>query len=62
MTGVSSELTMGVSSCKLGLDEAEPNVRFLLIVRAKFDLRSCYCSDRGGQIVTRHVLRIRESW
>ncbi len=47
--------------CKLGLDEAEPDVRFLLIVGAKFDLRSCCCCDRVGQIVTRHVLRIGES-
>ncbi len=29
-------------------------MRFLLIVRAKLDLRSCCCSDRGGQIVTRN--------
>jgi hypothetical protein len=37
-------------------------MRFLLIVGAKFDLRSCCCRDRGGQIVTSHVLRSRESW
>jgi hypothetical protein len=34
-------------SCKLGLDEAEPNVRFLLIVGTKLNLSSCCCSDRG---------------
>ncbi len=34
--------------CKLVLDEAEPNVRFLLIVGTKLNLSSCCCSDRGG--------------
>jgi hypothetical protein len=37
--------------CKLGLDEAEPDVRFLLIVGTKFDLRCCCCNGRGSQIV-----------
>ncbi len=60
--GVFKLLWFDPCRCKLGLDEAEPDVRFFLIVGAKFDLRSCCCSDRGGQIVTRHVLRIGESW
>jgi hypothetical protein len=37
-------------------------MRFLLIVGTKFDLRSCCCSDWGGQIFMSHVFKIRESW
>ncbi len=48
--------------CKLGLDEAEPNVRFLLIVGTKFNLSSCCCSDRGVQIFTSRVCRFVKSW
>ncbi len=44
--------------CKLGLDEAEPNMRFLLFVGTKFNLRSCCCSDRVGQIFTGHVFTV----
>jgi hypothetical protein len=33
--------------CKLGLDEAEPDMWFLLILGTKFNLRSYCCSDRG---------------
>jgi hypothetical protein len=46
--------------CKLSLDEAEPDVRFLLIIGTKLNLSSC--SDRRGQIVTRHFRNFRESW
>jgi hypothetical protein len=46
--------------CELGLDEAEPNVRFLLIVGARFDLSSCCRSDRVGQILTSHSGRLRK--
>jgi hypothetical protein len=37
--------------CEMGLNEAEPNVRFLLSVGAKLDLSFCCRSDRVGQIV-----------
>jgi hypothetical protein len=47
--------------CELGLDEAEPNVRFLLIVGTKFDLSSCCRSDRVGQIIRSHGGKFRES-
>ncbi len=40
--------------CELGLDEAEPNVWFLLMVGAKFNLRNCCRSDRVGQVFTSH--------
>ncbi len=47
---------------QMGLDEAEPNVRFLLIVGTKFNLSICCCSNRGGQIFTSHVCKIGKSW
>jgi hypothetical protein len=43
--------------CELGLDEAEPNVWFLLIVGANFNLSSCCPSDRVGQVFTSHSCR-----
>jgi hypothetical protein len=46
--------------CKLSLVEAEPDVRFLLIVGTKLNLSSCCCSDRVGQFVTRHFGRVRK--
>ncbi len=48
--------------CKLGFDEAEPNVRFLLIVRTKRNLSSCCCSDRVGQVLMSHVCKFGKSW
>ncbi len=47
---------------KLGLDEAEPNVWFFLIIGTKFNLSSCCCIDRGGQIVMRHVCKFGKGW
>jgi hypothetical protein len=44
--GIYELLRFDPRRCKLGLDEAEPNVRFLLIVGTKLDLSSCCCSDR----------------
>jgi hypothetical protein len=39
-----------LSCCyKLGLDEAEPNVQFLLFVGTKSNLSNCCCSDRKVQ-------------
>ncbi len=43
------------ASAAFTMDEAEPDVRFLLIVGTRLDLSSCCCCDRGGQIVMRHV-------
>jgi hypothetical protein len=43
------------ASAAFTMDEAEPDVRFLLSVGTKLDLSSCCCCNRGGQIVMRHV-------
>jgi hypothetical protein len=53
--GIFKLLRFDSCHCKLGLDEAEPNVRCFLIVGTKLDLSSCCCSDKGGQIVMSHV-------
>ena len=60
--GIFKFLLFDSCCCKLGLDEAEPNMRFLLIVGTKFNLRSCCCSDRVGQIFTSHVCKVGKSW
>ncbi len=60
--GILEFLSFDPRRCKLGLDEVEPNVRFLLIVGTKLDLSTCCCSDRGGQIITIHVCKFGKSW
>jgi hypothetical protein len=60
--GVFEFLRSDARSCKLGLDELEPNMRFLLIIRTKFHLGS-YCRSYGlNQIVQGHVWKIRKNW
>ncbi len=60
--GVFEFLLFDARSCELGLDETEPNMRFLLIVRAKFHLGS-YCRSYGlNQIVQSHVWKIGKKW
>ncbi len=60
--GIFKFLLFDSCRCKLDLDEAEPNVQFLLIVGTKCKLSSCCCRDRGGQIITRHVGKFGKSW
>ncbi len=60
--GIFKFLSFDSCCCKLGLNEAEPNVRFLLILGTKFKLISCCCSDMGGQIVTRHIGKFGKGW
>ncbi len=43
-------------------NEAEPNMRFLLIVGTKFNLRSCCCSNGVGQIFTGNVFTVGKGW
>jgi hypothetical protein len=44
--GIFEFLRFDACSCELGLDESEPNMRFLLIIRTKFHL-GCYCHSYG---------------
>ncbi len=49
--GVFEFLRFDARSCELGLDELEPKMRFLHIIRKKFHL-GCYCRSYGlNQIV-----------
>jgi hypothetical protein len=60
--GVFEFLRSDARSCELGLDETEPNMRFLLIIRTKFHLGS-YCRSYGlNQIIQGHVQKIGKNW
>jgi hypothetical protein len=49
--GIFEFLRFDARSCELGLNESEPNMMFLLIIRIKFQL-GCYCHSYGlNQIV-----------
>jgi hypothetical protein len=60
--GVFEFLLSDARSCELALDEPEPNMRFLLIIRIKFHLGS-YCRSYGlNQIVQGHVQKVGKNW
>jgi hypothetical protein len=52
--GVFEFLRFDARSCELGLDESEPNTRFLLVIRTKFHL-GCYCRSYGLNQIQRFV-------